>query len=319
MSELVSVIIPVYNVELYLRRCVESVISQSYHNIEIILIDDGSKDSSGTICDELRNTDDRIVVIHQINAGLSAARNKGIDVSHGDYLAFVDSDDWIHPKYIETLLRSLREANSLMSIGDFIKCTTYKDFGDINNRYDVIKREEAIPRMLRGEWISAWAKLYHKSLFDSIRFPVNRNNEDYAILIYLFEKCTHICISKNILYYYFVREGSITHASLNIHSFDEVINGEEIWKYCKMKYPQWSDLALFNLTASIVKLSGLCIDNNNYWEKYNEMKDFIALNKDEILRNEQLPIKYKPFIWSFLLGKIYHRLFLKLYRSYKAI
>ena len=140
MCELVSVIIPVYNVELYLRRCVESVISQSYHNIEIILIDDGSKDSSGTICDELRNTDGRIVVIHQINAGLSAARNKGIDVSHGDYLAFVDSDDWIHPKYIETLLRSLREANSLMSIGDYIKCTTYKDFGDINNRNDIIKR-----------------------------------------------------------------------------------------------------------------------------------------------------------------------------------
>ena len=317
MSELVSVIIPVYNVELYLRRCVESVISQTYHNIEIILIDDGSEDSSAEICDELINIDKRIVVIHQRNAGLSAARNKGIEVSHGDYLTFVDSDDWIHPRCIEVLLRNLIETNSLMSICDYLKCKRNEGFGDLNLSYEIVCNEDAIQRMLKGEWISAWAKLYHKALFNCIRFPVNRNNEDYAILIYLFEECPFICVSKDILYYYFVREGSITHSSLNIHSFDEVINGKEIWIYCKRSNPQWSGLALFNLTLSIIKLTKQCVECNSFIEQYGDMRKFIIENKRDIFNNPNLSFKYKPFLWALLMGEKTHKLFISLYNILK--
>lgn len=313
----VSVIIPVYNVAPYLNRCIDSVLAQTYKEWEIILIDDGSTDESPSICDNYGKMNKQIIVVHQKNAGLSAARNTGIDMATGNFIMFVDSDDWIHPKYIETLLSTMIINHSKMVIGEKKRCSKILPFEEHNQVAINIKKEEAIPRMLKGEWISAWGKLYEIDLFKNIRFPEGRNNEDYAILLYLFEQCEHITYTKNIVYYYFIREGSITNASLNLHSFDEVTNGEEVWNYCKMKYPQWSDLALFNLTASIIKLTSQCVENNMFISQYENMRCFILKYKKEILTNPVLKFKYKPFIWSLLAGRKSHKTFINLFKLYK--
>lgn len=311
----ISVIVPVYNVVTYLKRCVTSITNQTYKDLEIVLVDDGSSDGSGLLCDELAKDDERIVVIHQKNAGLSAARNVGLDIARGENIVFVDSDDWIHPRYVERMLEDMQKHQCKMAIGEMRRCQNTEIFDELEGCSTEILREEAIPRMLKGEWVSACGKMYHRSLFDDVRFPVGRNNEDYAILIYLFEKCETVCYTKDVIYYYFVREGSITRSLLNVHSFDEVINGKEVWEYCCTRYPQWSGLALFNLTASIIKLTGQCVMEHKYMEKYEEMKALFLSHRSTILDNPELSWKYKVFLWALLMGKPVHRMLMNLYNN----
>jgi len=124
MSELITIIVPIYKVEEYLRRCVDSILKQTYKNLEVILVNDGSPDGCGAICDEYATLDGRIEVIHKTNGGLSDARNAGIEVAHGSYVSFVDSDDWIHQEYIGKLYDLLRETNSDISVCNFIKTSS---------------------------------------------------------------------------------------------------------------------------------------------------------------------------------------------------
>lgn len=237
----------------------------------------------------------------------------------GQFIMFVDSDDWIHPKYIETLLNDMMLNHSKMVIGEKKRCKTIVPFENHNQVAINIKKEEAIPRMLKGEWISAWGKLYEIDLFKNIRFPEGRNNEDYAILLYLFEQCEHITYTKNIVYYYFIREGSITNSILNQHSFDEFYNGIDIYESCKKKNKQWSNIALFNITASIIKLTKQCITENKFKDKFNELRLYFLKNKSEILNNPELKLSYKPFLWALYFGKIPYKIFLSLYRFYYKI
>lgn len=315
----ISVIIPVYNVAPYLKRCVDSVTAQSYIDLEIILVDDGSKDESPAICDELASTDSRIIVIHKKNAGLSAARNSGIDIASGQYIMFVDSDDWIHPDYVKTLLQHLLDNQCKIAVGELFQCHDMIPYKELQTPALIIPQEEAIPRMLKGEWVSACGKLFERSIYQSVRFPEGRNNEDYAILVYLLEQCDKICYTPDIVYYYFVREGSITHSKLNPHSFDEYLNGIDVYNYCKGKYPQWADLALNNLIASIIKLTGASIWDKNYADKYHEMKAYYLKHKKEIHACSALSWKQKPFLWAMALGKPIHKLVITwYYHVYKA-
>lgn len=315
MIDLISVIVPVYNVEAYLERCVRSIMKQTFTYLDIVLVDDGSKDNCPALCDQLAEQDPRICVVHKKNGGLSSARNAGIDIAKGEYLIFVDSDDWLHPEYVENLYgEAIRSGNKII-IGEFVRISEHTGYGMLSRKFENIPMDKAIPRMLKGEWISACAKLYHRSLFDNIRFPIGRNNEDYAILVYLFEQCESVSYTKDVIYFYFSRVGSITHSSLNPHSFDEYINGIEVYDYCKQKYPQWADLALSNLAASIIKLTGQCLVENKFMEKYDEMREYACVHKLTILFNPSLNVKYKPFILSMMIGKSVHQCWLKFYRS----
>lgn len=313
MKPSVSVIIPVYNVLNYLERCINSVRSQTWHNLEILLIDDGSTDGSGAACDYVASQDDRIKVVHQKNAGLSAARNVGLDLATGDFLTFVDSDDWVHPRYVEAMMDAQANSHARMVICQWIPCSGEQDPSASVGKIEIIDRDEAIPRMLKGEWVSAWAKLYHRSLFEDLRFPVGKYNEDYAILIYLFERCDVICLIPDVLYYYFKREGSITHSLLNVHSFDEFINGMDVWTYCRQKNAEWGNLALFNVTASIIKRSGACLLENRFMDKYDQMKRVVFDHRKQILGNPALPFKYHPFLWALMIGPRVHRSLMKAY------
>ena len=184
---LISIIVPIYKVEPYLRRCLDSIVNQTYTNLEIILIDDGSPDGCPQICNEYAARDDRIVVIHKENGGLSDARNAGLDICKGEYISFVDSDDWIADVFIEVMFKVLKDNKATMAISDFSR--TSQTFSILFSHYDICHVEvlnhiEATKK-LWSEYISTfttvWGVLYKASLFKHIRFPTGRIHEDLYV------------------------------------------------------------------------------------------------------------------------------------------
>lgn len=321
---LVSIIVPIYNVENYLSRCLDSIIRQTYANLEIILVNDGSTDRCLEICLKYKSLDNRIIVVSQNNQGLSAARNKGIDIAMGEYLMFVDSDDWISSDAVERLLNDLLiQTEAKFAIGQMLKCTDENiDIPKENNTL-VITCNEAISRMLCGEWVSACAKLYHRSLFEKIRFPVGRTNEDYAILIYLFENTKKIIVGGYFIYFYYTRPNSICTSQLNIRKFDEFYNAMEVLEYIEKKYPnnqEWIGYARANLSCSLIKLIGQVWNSSRefeFYEVFQKMVKYLDENFGKLIYNRYLPMKYKPFLIAIRSGKIGYSLFNKLYVAYK--
>lgn len=223
-NDLVSIIVPIYNVDGYLRRCLESISAQTHHNIEVILVDDGSTDSSGRICDEVSSADARFTVVHKVNGGLSDARNAGLSVINGAWVFFLDSDDYISPHCIETML-----GVALNSGAEIVECAfdSVEDGATVawsnpTGEYELFRQPEALERFLdyKGTSIMAWNKLYRSALFERIRFPVGRLNEDEFTTPYLVERVSSYASLKDSLYAYVQREGSIMHSPFSEKKLD---------------------------------------------------------------------------------------------------
>ncbi|MBR0163505.1 MAG: glycosyltransferase [Lachnospiraceae bacterium] len=208
-SDVISVIVPVYNIERYLPECIESILEQTYRELEIILVDDGSTDQSGIICDRYAETDNRIRVIHKENGGLSSARNSGIDISCGSYLGFVDGDDCIHKQMYEILYRMIRISDAQIAACGYSQDAAWsiKDYKD-DVHYTAISKEEAIN--YGRIYIAAWNKLYKKDLFNTIRYPLGVLHEDEYVYHELLWRCSKVVYTEEKLYYYRKREESIT-------------------------------------------------------------------------------------------------------------
>ena len=204
---MVSIIVPVYNVEKYLKRCIESLICQTYKNVEIILVDDGSTDNSSTICDFYAQMDDRIKVIHKSNGGLSDARNAGIEVAKGEYFAFVDSDDYVSPDFIMLLIKACEENNAdiaqcrCISVDGDEGYTSFREDYPVScfSGYDMIKR---IYTDNGVETIVIWSKLYRRHLYENIRFPKGKLHEDEFTSYKLFDNSNVVCLVAAELYFY---------------------------------------------------------------------------------------------------------------------
>ena len=221
---LISVIIPVYNVEQYLPRCLDSVLCQTYQNLEIILVDDGTKDSSGEICDAYALRDPRIRVIHKENGGLSSARNAGIDIAGGEYLAFLDSDDKIEPNAYESLLSLAMKYDVELVCGgrfDVDSETGAQSIGLCPQREEVISGEELVRRIFLWENIdsAAWDKLYHKRLFRQIRYPVGMVTEDVPTTFHIALDAGRAAMLPLPIYHYYHRPGSITTSAVSDKTF----------------------------------------------------------------------------------------------------
>lgn len=218
-SKKVSIIVPVYKVEKFLERCVESIIKQTYQNIEIILIDDESPDECPKMCDQYEIKDNRIKVIHKKNGGLSDARNAGLDIASGEYIAFVDSDDWIESDFIETLyMNAEREKADISVVGYQL---IWED-GRIrrfsrDEEYYVFDRENAIRELLKQQKFQCMVcqKMYRKQIFETIRFPVGKIYEDVAIGLSTFLKAERVVVSGKVKYNYFQRSDSIVNAKFD--------------------------------------------------------------------------------------------------------
>lgn len=207
----VSIIVPIYNVEKYIDRCVNSLVCQTYRNIEIILVDDGSKDLSGKKADEWRNKDERIIVIHKKNGGLSAARNMGIEKSTGSHLVFVDSDDWIHGEMIERLVEELTQAD-IVCCGMIRANETEQTEIEWFPKKLVVSGTMATKLLVENSLFTSHIQknIFPKSLFDSVKFPEGKVYEDIRTAHKLFLQVDKVCILPEHYYYYFERSNSIT-------------------------------------------------------------------------------------------------------------
>ena len=223
-SLLVSVIVPVYKVEQYLQECVDSILAQTYRNLEILLIDDGSPDHCGAICDQYALTDPRIKVIHQTNGGLSAARNAGLDIASGDLITFVDSDDFIAENMIETMVRRLSEAQADLVICDIAYCHNREDiwFGGVSLPDRTFTLAEFVQEDQPTQYIVAWNKLYRRFLFDNVRYPVGYIHEDKAVIHHILGQCKTIAAISQALYFYRQTPGSIMNAPVTIKRSDRL-------------------------------------------------------------------------------------------------
>jgi len=254
---LISVIVPVYNVQQYLPKCVNSILTQTYANLEIILVEDGTKDDSGKICDEYAMKDSRVRVIHKPNGGLSSARNAGLDVAQGAYVAFVDSDDWLEPETYESMLSlALQENVKLVCAGryDVDGETGEKTLGLCPPYREVISGEELVRRIFTWENIdsAAWDKLYHRSLFRERRYPVGKIVEDVPVTYLIALEAGQAAMLNKPVYNYLHRAGSITTASVSEKTFHFSQHTEAIYPYIRDNYPNLADCARYLRVRSLV-------------------------------------------------------------------
>ena len=210
MEPLISVIVPIYQVEAYLRQCIDSILLQTHRNLDIILIDDGSPDGCPKICDEYAEKDNRIRVIHKENGGLSDARNAGLTIARGEYIGFVDSDDWIMPDMYEYLLQGICGYGADISYCGWVNIhETWVDYQ--NEQTDKVYTMETALNELFFDRLKnfSWNKLYKAELWEKVRFPKGRNFEDILTTYKLFERSARVAILKEPKYCYRIRQGSI--------------------------------------------------------------------------------------------------------------
>ena len=245
MSDLISVIIPVYNVEKFLPKCIESVVNQTYVNIEILLIDDGSTDSSGKICDNYAKLDQRITVVHQVNEGVSGARNNGMKLIHGNYVAIIDSDDFLDLRYIEVMYDLIKkEAADIVRCGHFYSNEEGECFGDvIDESYlcrKVLDKKTAMQMLIEDCEIQSftWDKLYRRNILEGIEFPAGRYNQDIAIMHRIFDKAEKVVWTNEKLYFYRQREGSILHSRGEKLNRDQMFAYEQRIDFLQKDYPE---------------------------------------------------------------------------------
>ena len=249
----ISIIIPVYNVASYIREALDSVIDQTYENLEIIVIDDGSTDGSGQICDEY-TTDPRVIVIHQKHQGVSNARNVGLDIANGEYIAFCDSDDAYHPDFIKRMLETIDIADVSVCRFESHKCLLGigKVYGRFNGRskgkpapiakagsYD---RVEALRAHINGLINTAvWDKLYRKELWKDIRFPDGHIYEDLDVVYRVLDRCGRVNVTDQVLYFYRIRPGSITHTCTKESCEDHFLAWEHLATFVEANVPDCFD------------------------------------------------------------------------------
>lgn len=231
MNELVTIIVPVYNVEGYIQKCIDSLVNQTYKNIEILLIDDGSPDNSGKICDEAAKNDKRIRVIHKQNEGVSKARNTALDAMRGDFVTFVDADDYVAEDFIECLYNAIKTCNA-----DISTCGHYRvNFdGSLNRIYNLsdnpeeiicLDGKDSVMNMFYGKICSAssGSKLYKKELFENLRYPNYIMGEDTFVVYHTFMKANLIAHTNKPMYFYVQQITSVTNSRSNYYKFYDYV------------------------------------------------------------------------------------------------
>lgn len=254
--ELISVIVPVYKVEEYLDKCIQSIVDQTYTNLEIILVDDGSPDRCGEMCDAWAKKDGRIRVRHQSNGGLSDARNAGMEIAVGTYIAFVDSDDWIAPDFIQSMYDAIRQSGAQIAGCDiqFVFPDEAIDLRQEAGKVKICTTEEAITDILqyRGFRAVAWNKLYHRELLEGERYPVGKHHEDEFFTYRIIGKADKLVYVDKPMYFYLQRPGSIMY-SFTIKRLDALDAYLERLEYLKERYPKlyYADKLSFCIACAV--------------------------------------------------------------------
>lgn len=282
-NPLISIVVPIYNVEKYLPKCIDSILQQTYSNIELILVDDGSPDQCGRICDTYQSKDSRIRVIHKQNGGLSSARNAGIDEAKGEYIGFVDSDDYIEPYMYQELLNAIFANNCKLSV-----CNINYVFEDgkiipkaLQEKNQVFEFKQAILEMntYRLFDMGAWSKLYHRSLFENIRFPEGKLSEDFYIMYKVFDMAQEVAYVAKPCYNYLQRQNSITKNKKINHDFAKA--AYEQMTYLDNKYPDLDVVAHASYASAVLTVYDFYLKNKVRCPQ-DIKKQFISVVKENM-------------------------------------
>ena len=299
-NELISVIVPIYNCEKYLDKCIESIVNQTYKNLEILLINDGSTDNTGNICKNWSKKDKRIKVTNKENGGISDARNKGLELSSGKYISFVDSDDYLELDMIEKLYNNLIENDADMSICDF-----YEEFNnrtiikEPKEKYFVNEGNEKYYNLYgehRGRIVYPWNKIYKKSLFDGLKYKKGKIYEDSFIICDLLKKANKVSYYLEPLYHYIQREGSLIHTfKYNRFDFIEMLE-ERLLFFEKENLPELLYDTNKRLLNTTINLSCLALINDKNFKNTSIYKENIKKIKNvskRLLKDKKTNIKLK--------------------------
>lgn len=296
----ISCIVPVYNVEKYIKKCLDSILKQSFKDFEIILVDDGSTDNSGKICDEYEKKDDRIKVIHKSNGGLSDARNKGIENANGDYFIFIDSDDYIDENMFEILYNLNIENNTEIAACDkaFVFENTGKiEYGNETNIVRVLNSEETfkiIVDFYKKLGMEMWNKLYSKTLFDNIRFPKGKIFEDQATQYKLIFAANKISYVEKSMYYYLRRDNSITTQKYTDKEKQRLEMVNSMVNYIKQNHPDIvSEVVTYKILSCNLTIVNKMIKSNTYDKKFLKIVIQDTLNETKYLKKKSLTFMRK--------------------------
>lgn len=321
MNPLVSIIVPVYNVEKYLEKCITSILKQTYLNLEVILVDDGSSDASPALCDDYEKKDSRVKVIHKLNGGLSSARNSGLDICNGDYICFIDSDDWIHPDTIRNCIEvfEIKEidivciAGQKVSENGFVeKCFSYYSSGTILDSKQVVKKillDEIGSQAVQG--------IYRSSCWKAVRFPLNQLYEDIPTVYRAFNNARKIYFIDEMFYFYRVNMNSISYSSNPRKNYHIFLGFLDHYYFSKNNYPAISGKCC--AIAAHYALTTLCRNWNKSTidsEIEKEIMSFLDSNKKTILKNlDAMPVSRRIVMIAYYNMRKLLKILCKVYRE----
>lgn len=290
---MISIVVPIYNCSRYLNRCIDCIHHQSYKDWELILVDDGSTDGSGAICDELGRTSGlNVHVIHQPNKGASVARLKGIECSRGDYLTFVDSDDIIEDDYLERLYKVMNQFGVKIAACDQIKHQEGTELiVDKSGKVMLLDEKPIQYRFFNYQFWGLGGKIYHKSVFEGVYFPEYTINEDYVVMAQLFNLQKQMAYVPMGLYHYMTHGDSLSHQKLSKRMFDEYYNKLWVRDFYAEKNPRYLKNAEAQLTETCIKLIR-CVSMEDKEKNYQKEKG----DMQAYLRSNLFSIMYNPFL-----------------------
>lgn len=311
----ISIIVPAYNVEQYIKKCIDSLLKQTYEDYEILLVDDGSTDATVDLCDEIGRLDKRIRVFHKKNGGLSDARNFGIRMSNSKYITFIDGDDYVSNTYLETLIKMIKNDVdiAMVSTQSILEQSSPKSFE--NNDISVITAKEAVRMMLLRQNFShcGVGKLYKRDLWRDFYFPKGRLYEDYLTTFEIFSRAKNVSILDNKSYYYIQRIGSIMHYKCSPNTISILDVADEVTERICLFWPDLKHEAIDLQIASYLKCLQTILNSNP--NSFKEAQDRILKRNRKVFFSEflsNIPIKDKMKMLLLLFGK---KVFINIYNK----
>ena len=307
-----SIIVPIYEVEPYLRKCIDSILNQTFEEFELLLIDDGSPDRCGDICDEYAKKDNRIKVIHKENGGQASARNIGLDVARGEYIGFVDSDDWIEPDMYKILYNlAINNDAEISCISSKIIYPNKEILRETSTLKKFIKKD-AMKEVIRGKFFDevVWTKLFKKEILQNLKFKEGIKYEDTEFCYRAIDKCTKLIYLGKCLYNYLIRKGSTMDIAKREISIDYIYIYNEMYIFYKKEYSEYKDMVLLRLVDCSLEILNKIIEQNLISEtKFLETKNLLNKYFFEILKLKKLNKNIKILL---ILLKINSLLYIKI-------
>ncbi|MBT2679817.1 glycosyltransferase [Bacillus sp. ISL-35] len=313
MNPKISIIVPVYKVEKYLHKCINSILAQTFTDFELILIDDGSPDNCGRICDKYARKDSRVSVIHKENGGLASARNAGLDIAKGEYIGFVDSDDWIESDMYE-LLYDLCTENDC-DISNISSIIYFKDRIQKNGTHPLIvhQKSEAMKAMLVGDLYDevVWTKLIKRTLLEDIRFSEGMVYEDTAFTYKVIHKSKKVCSIGAPKYHYIKREESIMDNAKKSIRIDAVLIYDEMFKFMEKYYPDLTSLVSLKLANSALVIMNAISGHdefNKYKNHFKTVTNILNSYYSTLMRLKEYPRNVKILLTAAKCHPIFYKL-----------